>query len=114
MATKKAASKSAGKRGRSAKSGEFVGQPAVEKNPDTTVNETAKPKKRGSSKKRPQVIRRTCMVQAVVPCGMSFSDLAVFDKTGECEPDVCERLLFQAANEPFVDLRRRKPQPVHA
>ena len=51
MATKKAASKSDGKRGRSAKSGKFVGQPTVEKNPNTTVNETVNPKKRGSSKK---------------------------------------------------------------
>ncbi len=51
MATKKGTTKTSGKRGRSAKSGKFVGQPSVENNPDTTVNETVKPKKRGSSKK---------------------------------------------------------------
>jgi hypothetical protein len=52
MATKKGGKKAAGKTGRSAKSGEFVDQPAVKKNPNTTVNETVKKSGKKSGKKR--------------------------------------------------------------
>lgn len=45
MATKKSGGTS-GKRGRSASSGRFVKQSTVRKNPKTTVNETARRKKK--------------------------------------------------------------------
>lgn len=44
--TPKKSGSSGGKRGRSAKTGKFVKQSTVKRNPGGTVNETVKPKKR--------------------------------------------------------------------